>query len=144
MVSRFLRNQRLVYLVGIYITYKSVFHPKRMKSSSLTSFSWVHYLSRPRDSHFRLIVLLIPNYFLSSCTRCLVLLPFKDPIELSDNVAKNVSIKAVKAMRHAMMLSLAAMKQNADSFAVMLGVLKSDSGTASPKLNMPPTGNISH
>ncbi|VDP39838.1 unnamed protein product [Heligmosomoides polygyrus] len=63
----------------------------------------------------------------------------QDPIELSDNVAKNVSIKAVKAMRHAMMLSLAAMKQNADSFAVMLGVLKSDSGTASPKLNMPPT-----
>ncbi|PIO69826.1 hypothetical protein TELCIR_08341 [Teladorsagia circumcincta] len=44
----------------------------------------------------------------------------QDPIELSDNVAKNVTSKALKTMRHAMMLSLAAMKQNADSFAVML------------------------
>ncbi|KAK6028031.1 hypothetical protein OSTOST_05931 [Ostertagia ostertagi] len=63
----------------------------------------------------------------------------QDPIELSDNVAKNVTSKALKTMRHAMMLSLAAMKQNADSFAVMLRVLKSDSTSSSPAPNMPPT-----
>ncbi|VDL73935.1 unnamed protein product [Nippostrongylus brasiliensis] len=62
-----------------------------------------------------------------------------DPIEISDNVAKNVTIKALKAMRHAMMMSLAAMKQDADSFAVMLRVLKADPSSISPTPNMPPT-----
>ncbi|WKY01488.1 hypothetical protein Q1695_015471 [Nippostrongylus brasiliensis] len=63
----------------------------------------------------------------------------QDPIEISDNVAKNVTIKALKTMRHAMMMSLAAMKQDADSFAVMLRVLKADPSSISPTPNMPPT-----
>ncbi|VDO66457.1 unnamed protein product [Haemonchus placei] len=63
----------------------------------------------------------------------------QDPIELTDNVAKNVTSKALKTMRHAMMLSLAAMKQNADSFAVMLRVLKNNSTSSSPAPSLPST-----
>nr|CDJ94587.1 Nucleotidyltransferase domain containing protein [Haemonchus contortus] len=63
----------------------------------------------------------------------------QDPIELTDNVAKNVTSKALKTMRHAMMLSLAAMKQNADSFAVMLRVLITNSTSSSPAPFLPPT-----
>ncbi|KAL6725358.1 hypothetical protein Aduo_007416 [Ancylostoma duodenale] len=63
----------------------------------------------------------------------------QDPIELTDNVAKNVTSKALRAMRHAMMLSLAAIKQNTDSFAVMLRVVAPTETTASPSPSMPVT-----
>ncbi|KAE9417660.1 hypothetical protein Angca_008884 [Angiostrongylus cantonensis] len=62
----------------------------------------------------------------------------QDPIALADNVAKNVSSKALRTMRHAMMLSLAAMKQDADSFAVMLRVLHTNTTSTSPMTNFPP------
>uniref|UniRef100_A0A0K0DDT0 NTP_transf_2 domain-containing protein n=1 Tax=Angiostrongylus cantonensis TaxID=6313 RepID=A0A0K0DDT0_ANGCA len=48
--------------------------------------------------------------------------------------------KALRTMRHAMMLSLAAMKQDADSFAVMLRVLHTNTTSTSPMTNFPPMG----
>ncbi|ETN71832.1 hypothetical protein NECAME_04576 [Necator americanus] len=63
----------------------------------------------------------------------------QDPIELTDNVAKNVTTKALKTMRHAMMLSLAAMKRDTDSFAVILRVLNKSETNASPSPVIPNT-----
>ncbi|VDM58093.1 unnamed protein product [Angiostrongylus costaricensis] len=49
-------------------------------------------------------------------------------------------VQALRTMRHVMMLSLAAMKQDADSFAVMLRVLRTNTASISPMTNFPPMG----
>ncbi|KJH48952.1 nucleotidyltransferase domain protein [Dictyocaulus viviparus] len=62
----------------------------------------------------------------------------QDPIMTHNNVARNVTSKALKTMRHAMMLSLSAMKVEPDSFAVMLQVLHNETKTSS-QISLPPT-----
>ncbi|KAK6051538.1 nucleotidyltransferase domain protein [Cooperia oncophora] len=88
----------------------------------------------PLDDFKEQLILKTPIYSFCAGEFCLPLnknentdgmfLCTQDPIELTDNVAKNVTSKALKTMRHAMMLSLAAMKQNARLVCCYVGCLE--------------------